>query len=243
MVTSQHRYLQIVKFLVAMGADQTCYRERGRDAFCVCSRAGNVATVWYFVKLGLVRKRGTRFLVNALTDAVEGGHAKIVEYIHHVQDISHDDINDSLFSVVQFRRVGVAELLLKNGGTTPFGYGAEHGNLEVVQFMVQHGADVMGSRTFRDEEAIQAIVEAGGTDLLQAMRSLKGDEIDFRLAYTCEARDIEVIKLLVANGAAVNAYWEETCDDIHFRLTPLRCQFYAASLSPDDGDKATIHIR
>ena len=183
-VACKNNNLQSVKELLIKGKYCTLYKKFALKEAC---KNGHLEIVKYLIEKGSFKDDYT--LKFALTDATENKHWEIVKYFaeKHIirkNDILHDALTDAL-------------------------YIASSGNLEMVKYLVEHGADadgivaqyytpLMAASADGYLDIVKYLVEHGAK--INRITETPGSVFYCALSMASYAGQLEIVKYLMENG-------------------------------------------
>lgn len=211
MWASSEGHLEIVKVLVENGADLNIKGSSGDTALIEASCGGHFEIVKVLVEGGAdvnIRNNTNRTaLEKSATD----------EIWDYLEDKTNDiNLNYALVNFVCHNNLGKVKYLIEKRGADINGENGqplrtastEKGHLEMVKYLVEHGADVnakCGSKYPDLETALSNASEGGYLEMMKYLLA-NGAIIDgYVLCETASYGSVESMKLLIENGADINS--------------------------------------
>ena len=144
-----HGRLQIVKYLLEEGADINASYDAGSSALIVAAWHGHAPVVKYLLAAGADLGHKNRGGDDALVWASEHGHTDIVQ---ELLDAGAKSVDAALVFACENGHRAIADELVRRGASldyqhgdfnlTPLAAAAYRGHVELVDFLLAHGADV-----------------------------------------------------------------------------------------------------
>lgn len=146
---------------------------------------------------------------NLLIGAARGGHLEVAAYLlQHNEVCEQTQINASLPVAVETQDVELSRLIIsrctgvnvadENGGTA-VSFAIEAGMLEIVEFLINHGADLSNPVSRYGYTAVELMAECGRVDMLRLVQERLGASTDYRYSFFLAAdngrRDVMVFLL------------------------------------------------
>ncbi|MCX5728019.1 MAG: ankyrin repeat domain-containing protein, partial [Nitrospirae bacterium] len=144
-----HGRLDVAKYLLAQGVDVNTTYDAGNTALIVAAWHGHLDVVLHLLSAGAdiaVKNRGGH---DALVWAAEHGHLAIVDSL---LSAGANSVDAALVFACENGHADIADLLIHRGASLAYQHGEHHltpltaaaykGYVELVEFLVNHGADV-----------------------------------------------------------------------------------------------------
>ena len=237
---AQGGHIDILRTLIHLGADvkaKACHRG-GRTCLQAAAEAGNTEIVLLLLKLGAE--------VNAPAAGEDGRTAlQAAAYEHHIPIIdillkAGADVNavpsavkgtSVLYAAIRNGDLVPAQRLLvsvdPNGPTgrhPPIFEAAQRGNFELVQSLIEAGADVNATTTLftgTQQSVLQKAINCGNIKIVHALLEAKANpnfritnEILGPLELAVREGSTELVRLLLANGAHANSAPSDKCPSV-----------------------------
>eukprot|EP01103_Thecamoeba_quadrilineata_P014454 TRINITY_DN431_c1_g3_i1.p1 TRINITY_DN431_c1_g3~~TRINITY_DN431_c1_g3_i1.p1 ORF type:complete len:437 (-),score=89.38 TRINITY_DN431_c1_g3_i1:91-1401(-) len=193
----QHALI-LVKHLVEAGANRNCRDKSGFTPFLQACSKGNLETVKYLVSLGEdIHQENHLIRATGFYLAAEKGHVHVLGYLHSLgANVNH--------KVVKGYQSYSALLMC-----------AQKGNLELVKWLVEHGADInLRCSTAEKNAGITALHHASSMGQLEIVQYLvsKGGAVNDKdndlgaspIIFAAKTGKTEVVKHLIEVGANPN---------------------------------------
>lgn len=201
------RHLEIVKVLVENGADLNINGMFDNTALITASQKGYFEIVKVLVEGGAdvnIRNRDDKTALEcSATD-------EIWDYLEaKTNDI---DLTKSLCNFIERNNLGKVKYLVEKRGAdindywngAPLWRASRGGHLEIVKYLVEHGANVNAKDSYNDV-ALAIASECGHLEVVKYLLA-NGAIIDGYVLYrTALGGKVEVMKLLIENGADINS--------------------------------------
>ena len=202
--------LDIVSFLVEHGADVNARNDVGSTPLMVTCYNGHMNVATYLVEHGanlhLQEKNGN----TCLHDAAEGGHVEIVSKLLAVGAKENQDYVNAR----------------KNSGTTPLMTTCSNGHMNVVTYLVEHGANVH----LQDKDGdtcLHFAAERGHVEIASKLLGLgakgKHDYVNGSnnfgrtpLMKTCYNGHMNIATYLIEHGANIHLQDNDGCTCLHY---------------------------
>ena len=203
--------IDIIKELVESGADVD-REDTGRiSTLMYASKNGHLEVVKYLVANGSPMYDISNDFT-AFSLAIENGHDDIAKYIKDIS-IFIDSANTGDFDQVKkYIEKGIPVDSLVDFDTA-LTVASENGHLEIVQYLIDNGAKVNGTRPYRGigDTALSIASQNGHFEIVKVLIKAGAKvNLDDRLGGTAlmgasENGHVKIVKLLIDNGADINA--------------------------------------
>ena len=247
----------IMELLLRYGARKDQQNDIGQPALFFAAEHGNINNVKTLLKHGanakIVEADGSNVLMKTI---FQNRPAEIVKLL-----VKHVDINQknnegatALCAAVAVQRHDLVKLLIDNeanvnqycGTITPLILATDAGNLEIVKYLVDHGADV--NAVENDDHKWSALIMAAEKGHLDIVKYLveHGANIEYdavgdydiktiyvtALSQAIRRNHIDIVKYLISKGASKNGMvWGATTS---YNLDTMR---YVSEISTEKGTK------
>lgn len=210
----------IAKYLVDQGADVNAKDSEGYTVLMYAVRTQDLVIVKYLVDQGADMNVKDGCGLTALMGAVQSGNLAIVNFlVDHGADVNARGVSCENakgrctwceYAVASGPRISTA--YLEPQDHTALALGAESGYMEIMEFLIDKGADM----NVKDGRGMTALIRAVVLERPDVMKFLikKGADVNARdkkgktaLMYAVDRKPVnrEVVKLLVDKGADLNA--------------------------------------
>jgi ankyrin repeat protein/L-ascorbate metabolism protein UlaG (beta-lactamase superfamily) len=238
--------VDMTRHLVALGADVKAKNINGFGGLLMAAISGNTELVRLFVEKGakVSEKSSTGF--TALHSAASYGRTEIVKYlIDKGADVEAETESGGqpLSLAVGRNSYDAAVILIENGadvnhkdhnGFTALHEAAGRGNIQVARLLIEHGADInaatpdgfvpLAYAAFADNagEMARLLILSGADVNPDPCKSNKsctcGPNFRTPLHAACDMAKIDVVKILVENGARVNLFSNTGLSPLHYAV-------------------------
>ena len=225
------KFSKIVKLLIDNGADVNAKTENGNTALMyACENSNSVEVVKFLIDNGADVNLKNNGGMTALMSASDVSHELIELLIKSGARVNEVDDNGKsalMYAIISSSDIEVVKFLIDNGanvnlksndGETALMNAYIRGNKELVELLINSGADANLISNLKDNYGRAKLMEASEIGNKEAVELLikSGvgvNEVDDNgksaLMYACEkhiisSSDIEVVKFLIDNGADVN---------------------------------------
>jgi uncharacterized protein len=189
---------------------------RNQPTFFEAAIDGNVEALKTFLATGSDVEAEDSDHLTALELAIQNKREKAVAYLltakanpnHHAPMVLAAEVGS--VSILQVLLAGGAEINQKKSGRTAFLAACERGNLEVVEFLLDHGAHAI-DKTDAGKPALEFAVNSGKSEVVRTLLShganpnATGLEGSSMLVISILANNIECVEALLQAGAEANA--------------------------------------
>ncbi|KAJ7291476.1 hypothetical protein C8J57DRAFT_1491957 [Mycena rebaudengoi] len=199
----------VVRLLIKHGANVNAAGGYYGNALHAAAAIGHVSVVQELIANGIAVNTGGRHYSSALTAALQTGHEGISALLIENGAVVHDA--NALQVALKKGHNTVAQLLIKKGADAQRSLqdASAIGDIAVVQFLMEHGADVnLQGGFFRS--ALQAALANGRAEVVQLLLehgadvNLLGGHYGTALQAASAMGKVNVVQLLLNHGADVN---------------------------------------
>ncbi len=199
------------------GADIDDVDDEGNTALLVATRKNQVDSVAELLRNGADYSVQNRFNMNAMTLAVRGGFAGVIELLRQQGCPLHlPNGFSALFEAVRLGHADIVNSLLQDPAVlvdevnliqeTPLVVAARAGHEEVARTLILHSADIE-HRAMHDVTPLMAAAEVGATSIAtlllnkNAKVNAQDDKAMTALHYATRHNHLDVVRLLLEFGA------------------------------------------
>ncbi|XP_064652762.1 poly [ADP-ribose] polymerase tankyrase-2-like [Lineus longissimus] len=187
LISCQEGNMDMVKYLLAHGADIKAKDRRGRNVLHFASESKNLKLVEYFVGQGFDVNCKDTNNSTPLLRACSEGNIDIAKYLlRHGADISARDrwVGNVLHLACEANSLALVEYLVNQGAdvnckgvydVTPLLISCEKGNIDIVKCLLGHGADIK-SKDKRGRTVLSYGRESKTPGIVEYLRSKGGVE-------------------------------------------------------------------
>jgi ankyrin repeat protein/L-ascorbate metabolism protein UlaG (beta-lactamase superfamily) len=238
--------VEMSKHLIDKGADMKLTTTTGVNAFQMAAIGGNLELVMFFADNGFPINSKTPRGFTALHSAASYGRTEVVKYLVEKGariDEENEEGTQPLAMAVGRNSYDAALFLIDEGADVTHrdkqGFAAIHeaagrGNISVVQLLLDHGVDVnaatnagwvpMTSAAWAPNAAEMArfLIQHGADVNPDPCRDVKictcGPNFFTPLHNACQMAKLELVKILVDNGAKVNLFNSEGLPPMYYAI-------------------------
>ena len=220
-VAARHNNMELMQLMLDKGVDVNARGSRNESALYYIAANGHVDLFNAFAKKGLDMEKGG---MAALHGAMKANQLKVVQLLlEKWPGVYQDQFSQALYLAIKGgSSVAVVQALLKSGANPneqykdfhPLVLAAEKGGRdeqrsELVRVLLDHGADVNATDSFKMTAMMRAAQE--GFPLTVATLIAKGGEVNMiddkgrsALILAASSRRLDVVSTLLSNGADRN---------------------------------------
>lgn len=185
--------LPVVRYLIGAGADVNTVPLSNANAIYEAALYGELEILQFFVENHHWGCNEDGRKLNLLIGAARGGHPQDAKYLlQHKEVCEQSHVNASLPAAVETEDVKLSRLLISHctdvnvsdeNGNTAMCFAIEAGMVEIVELLLDRGADVIGPVNRYGYTAVEMMAEFGRTTMLRLVLQKFGAEIEFRDAF------------------------------------------------------------
>lgn len=252
-LAAAHGHQEVARALIDLGADVNMVNSQQQNAVLLAARSGHVALVEFLLLHKACYNAPDLDGYNALDWAIINGHTATLEAIMRMSDSTvkvHDDSKSrALVLAARTGNSSVVASLIEQGavdwrddrGCTALDWAASQGDIDIVQLLLDHGADTKARDTRSNTALHWAVAYAPIVQLLidQGVElDVQNNEGQTPLMWSSHDGHTETSILLLANHAQVNLQDHFGCSALH--AASLRGQTGIIQILLDHGADPTL---